>query len=380
MLLTRTGLVVTSQRFGKMDGTVAGEGVEVARSAVHQLITVLCLSVLAVIVAVPRLLLNTMLVFAVCLLPASALCAGTCFVLITVILTARVVLSLPQPLIFGPKSPLSDGKPRLMGYESHDLHSGFVLAKDLILELLRWLRDIVYYLTILERMICSLTAGKHFRQYLYSGNLLVIKNFVAFIDERVLYDILLGGMLGASAGAMMSVLCVESGYRTVVLPIISELVHLQHGLHKIKTGKLVHSHSKIHSAIVGGLVSTSLAVQLTDTCSQALSGGFCDATKLHVLGVFCVALIWKATRRDLIYGVYGAATVVVVQVLEDAIQVKDIQVILISTLVCAGIGALRIVKEFHLKGGKHFYVLCIVSSSRCPNSSYTCRTTEISWN
>ena len=343
---------------------MAGEGVEVARGAVHQLITVLCLSVLAVIIAVPRLLLNTMLVFAVCLLPASALCTVTCFVLITVILTARVVLSLLQ-LLFGPKSPSSDGKLR-MGYKSYDLHTGFVLAIDLILELLRWLRDIVYYLTILERMICSLTAGKHVRQYLYSGNF--VKNFVAFIDERVLYDILLGGMLGASAGAMMGVLCVECGYETVVLSILSELVHLQHGLHKIQTGKLVHSHSKIHSAIVGGMVSTCLAVQSTEACSQALSGGFCDATILHVLGVFCVALIWKATRRDLVYGVYGAATVVVVQVLEDAMQVKDSQVILISTLVCAGIGALRIVMEFHLKGGKKYlcirFTIIVDSSSR----------------
>ena len=343
---------------GKRIRTVASEAVEIARAAVHQLITVLCLSALAVIIAVARLLLNTILVFALCLLPASALCAVTCFVLITVILTARVVLSLPVFLI-GPKSPSSDGKPRLMGYESHDLHSGFVLAKDLISELLRWLRDIVYYLTILERMICSLTAGKCVRQYLYSGNSLVIKNFVAFIDERVLYDILLGGILGASTGAMMGMLCVSCGYRTVVLPIISELVHLQHGLHKIKTGNLVYSHSKIHSAVVGGTVCTRLSVQLTEACIQALSGGFCDATILHVLGVFCVTLIWKATRRDLIYGVYGAATVVVVQILEDAIQVKDSQVILISTLVCAGVGALRIVMEFRLKGGKHFYVLCI---------------------
>ena len=67
-----------------------------------------------------------------------------------------------------------------------------------------------------------------------------------------------------------------------------------------------------------------------------------------------MALIWKATRRDLVYGVYGAATVVVVQVLEDAMQVKDSQVILISTLVCAVIGALRIVKEFYLKGGMFY--------------------------
>lgn len=153
-------------------------------------------------------------------------------------------------------------------------------------------------------------------------------------DERVLYDVLLGGIIGASSGAMMGVLCVEYGYRIVVLPIISELVHLQHGLDKFKTGKLVYSHSKIHSAIVSGIVSTRLAVQITETCSQALNGGFYDATILHVLGVFCMALIWKATRRDLVYGVYGAATVVVVQVLEDAMQVKDSQVILISMHIC----------------------------------------------
>ena len=28
-------------------------------------------------------------------------------------------------------------------------------------------------------------------------------------DERVLYDVLLGGIIGASSGAMMGVLCVE---------------------------------------------------------------------------------------------------------------------------------------------------------------------------
>ena len=350
---------------GETIRTVVGEGIEVARGAVHQLITVLCLSVLAVIIATPRLLLNTMLVFGVCLLPVSALCAMTCFVLIAVILTTRVVLCLLEPALLGPKSSSSDHKLR-MGYKGYDLHTGsFVLARDLITEQLRWLRDIVYYLTILERMICSLTAGKYVRHYIYSH---VVKNFVTFIDERVLYDILLGGILGASAGAMMGVLCVECGYRTVVLPIISELVHLQHGLHKIKTGKLVYSHSRIHSAIVGGIVSTSLAVKLTEACIQALSGGFYDATILHVLGVFCVTLIWKATRRDLVYGVYGAATAVVMQVLEDAMQVKDSQVILISTLVCAAIGALRIVMEFHFKGGKKFlcikFIITADSSSR----------------
>lgn len=229
---------------------------------------------------------------------------------------------------------------------------------DLILELLRWQRVIVDHLTVLERWLCSLTTGKFVRQCIYSGDPVFLTNFVVFVgDERVLYDVLLGGIIGASSGAMMGVLCVECGYRTVVLPIISELVHLQHGLDKFKTGKLVYSHSKIHSAIVSGIVSTRLAVQITETCSQALNGGFYDAMILHVLGVFCMALIWKATRRDLVYGVYDAATVVVVQVLEDAMQVKDSQVILISTLVCAGIGALRIVKEFHLKGGM-FYI-CI---------------------
>ena len=67
----------------------AGEG---ARGAVHQLITVLCLSVLAVIIAVPRLLLNMMLIFAVYLLPASAFCVMVCFVMIAVLISARFVL------------------------------------------------------------------------------------------------------------------------------------------------------------------------------------------------------------------------------------------------------------------------------------------------
>ena len=70
----------------------AGEGVEVARVAVHQLTTVLCLSVLAVIIAVPRLLLNTMVIFAACLLPASAFWVMVCFVMTVVLITARFVL------------------------------------------------------------------------------------------------------------------------------------------------------------------------------------------------------------------------------------------------------------------------------------------------
>ena len=66
------------QRFGKTKsmGEIiragAGEGVGVARVAVHQLTTVLCLSALAVIIAVPRLLLNTMVICAAYVLPASA--------------------------------------------------------------------------------------------------------------------------------------------------------------------------------------------------------------------------------------------------------------------------------------------------------------------
>ena len=341
----------------------AGEGVEVARVAVHQLTTVLCLSALAVIIAVPRLLLNTMVIFAAYLLPASAFWVMVCCVMITVLITAMFIL-LALPTLCS--SALSACHVTLRS-RSRNLPTEpqcdtgvtvFFSTVDLILELLRWQRVIVNYLTVLERWLCSLTTGKFVRQCIYSGDPVFLTNFVVFVgDERVLYDVLLGGIIGASSGAMMGVLCVECGYRTVVLPIISELVHLQHGLHKFKTGKLVFSHSKIHSAIVGGIVSTSLAVQITETCSQALNGGFYDATILHVLGVFCMALIWKATRRDLVYGVYGAATVVVVQVLEDAMQVKDSQVILISTLVCAGIGALRIVKEFHLKGGM-FYI-CI---------------------
>ena len=338
-----------------------GEGVEVARVAVHQLTTVLCLSVLAVIIAVPRLLLNTMLIFAVYLLPASAFWVMVCFVMIVVLITARFVLfGLILTLHDSTAQSAPHGTIRMGNQPTEPLchRVGFVLAVDLILELLRWQRVIVDHLTVLERWLCLLTTGKYVRQCIYSGDQVFLTNFVVFVgDERVLYDVLLGGIIGASSGAMMGVLCVECGYRTVVLPIISELVHLQHGLDKFKTGKLVYSHSKIHSAIVGGIVSTSLAVQITETCSQPLNGGFYDATILHVLGVFCMALIWKATRRDLVYGMYGAATVVVVQVLEDAMQVKDSQVILISTLVCAGIGALRIVKEFRLKGGM-FYI-CI---------------------
>ena len=333
-----------------------GEGVEVARVAVHQLTTVLCLSALAVIIAVPRLLLNTMVIFAAYLLPASAFWVMVYFVMITVLIT--VLFGLPTLCsMFALAARHVTFKCRSGNQCTEPLcdNTGFVLAVDLILELLRWQRVIVNHLTVLERWLCSLTTGKFVRQYIYSGDPVFLTNFVVFVgDERVLYDVLLGGIIGASSGAMMGVLCVECGYRTVVLPIISELVHLQHGLNKFKTGKLVYSHSKIHSAIVGGIVSTSLAVQITETCSQPLNGGFYDATVLHVLGVFCMALIWKATRRDLVYGVYGAATVVVVQVLEDAMQVKDSQVILISTLVCAVIGALRIVKEFYLKGGMFY--------------------------
>ena len=74
----------------------AGEGVEVARVAVHQLTTVLCLSALAVIIAVPRLLLNTMVIFAAYLLPASAFWVMVCFVMITALITAMfVLLALP---------------------------------------------------------------------------------------------------------------------------------------------------------------------------------------------------------------------------------------------------------------------------------------------
>ena len=361
------------QRFAKtksMDEIIragAGEGVEVARVAIHQLTTVLCVSVLAVIIAVPRLLLNILVIFGAYLLLASAFWVMVCFVMIAVLITARFVLLFGSTLaiVHQYSIALSAHHVTLRSRSGNQCteplcdSAGFVLAVDLILELLRWQRVIVDHLTVLERWLCSLTTGKYVRQCIYSGDPVFLTNFVVFVgDERVLYDVLLGGIIGASSGAMMGVLCVECGYRTVVLPIISELVHLQHGLDKFKTGKLVYSHSKIHSAIVGGIVSTSLAMQITETCSQPLNaGGFYDATILHVLGVFCMALIWKATRRDLVYGVYGAATVVVVQVLEDAMQVKDSQVILMSTLVCAGIGALRIVKEFHLKGGM-FYI-CI---------------------
>ena len=338
----------------------AGEGVEVARVAVHQLTTVLCLSVLAVIIAVPRLLLNTLVIFGAYLLPASAFWVMVCCVMITLLITAMFVL-LALPTLCSSSLPARHVTLSGNQYTEPLCDTGvrfFFSAVDLILELLRWQGDIVNYLTVLERWLCSLTTGKFVRQCIYSGDPVFLTNFVVFVgDERMLYDVLLGGIIGGSSGAMMGVLCVECGYRTVVLPIISELVHLQHGLDKNKTGKLVYSHSKIHSAIVGGIVSTSLAVQITETCSQPLNGGFYDAMTLHVLGVFCMALIWKVTRRDLVYGVYGAATVVVVQVLEDAMQVKDSQVILISTLVCAGIGALRIVKEFHLKGGMFF--ICI---------------------
>lgn len=194
----------------------AGEGVEVARGALHQLTTVFCLSVLAVIIAVPRLLLNTMLVFAVCLLPASAFCVVVCFVMIAVLLSARFVL-FGLILICDDVCSIAQsarGGTLRMGYQCFELlfHSaGFVLALDLILELLRWQRVIVDHLTVLERMLCSLTTGKYVRQCIYSGDPVVLTNFVAFVgDERVLYDILLGGMLGASTGAMMGVLCVES--------------------------------------------------------------------------------------------------------------------------------------------------------------------------
>ena len=74
----------------------SGEGVEVARVAVHQLTTVLCLSALAVIIAVPCLLLNTMVIFAAYLLPASAFWVMVCFVMITALITAMfVLLALP---------------------------------------------------------------------------------------------------------------------------------------------------------------------------------------------------------------------------------------------------------------------------------------------
>ena len=82
------------QRFGKTKSM--GEGVKVARVAVHQLTTVLCLSALAVIIAVLRLLLNTMVIFAAYLLLASAFWVMVCFVMITALITAMfVLLALP---------------------------------------------------------------------------------------------------------------------------------------------------------------------------------------------------------------------------------------------------------------------------------------------
>ena len=161
----------------------AVEGVEVARSALHQLITVLCLSLLAVIIAVPRLLLNTMLIFAVYLLPASAFCVMVCFMMIAVIVSARFVLfgiyEDVYSIIFAQSA--RDGTYLQMGYQCFEplFHiASFVLALDLIVELLRWQRAIVDHLIVLERMSCSLTTGKYVRQYIYSGDL---TNFVAFV-------------------------------------------------------------------------------------------------------------------------------------------------------------------------------------------------------
>ena len=190
-----------------------GEGVEVARVAVHQLTTVLCLSALAVIIAVPCLLLNTMVIFAAYLLPASAFWVMVYFVMITVLIT--VLFGLPTLCsMFALAARHVTFKCRSGNQCTEPLcdNNGFVLAVDLILELLRWQRVIVNHLTVLERWLCSLTTGKYVRQYIYSGDPVFLTNFVVFVgDERVLYDVLLGGIIGASSGAMMGVLCVEYG-------------------------------------------------------------------------------------------------------------------------------------------------------------------------
>lgn len=302
---------LATESMGNKIKTVAGEGVGVVRGAVRQLITVLCLSLLAVMVAVSRLLLNTMLIFAICLLPAGAVCVLICFVLIALILFPNVFLG-------EFKNQLCD-------------IAGFVLKS---------LGVIVDYLIVLERMLCSVTTGKYVRQYIYSAD---TEDF-----ERELYDILLGGIIGASAGAMLGVFCVECGCGTLVLPIISELMHLQHG-HTTRS-----SHS-VCPAITGGILGTNLAVQITKVCGQSMSGRVYDPMILHLLGVMCVvtmALICKVTGRDLVYSGFGAATAVVVHWLEDMMEVKHSLVILSSTLVCASIGALNIVMELQWKRGK----------------------------